>query len=282
MTTVAEQAEIVKALKAGGKGNKDPEVIAAVKVLKELKAGGGGGGAAKPSAPASALAAPAADAAPAEAPKPKNTMRRDTLVDLEHKVQAQWEITKPYDADFPDDGTTGTEGEKWFQTFPYPYMNGRLHMGHAFSLTKCEYMIRFQVRPKPFAVLGLRAAPRRPASASCRPRRVACLPLTFRPGLPLRAAAAGQERRLAVRLPLHWHADPGPSCYLRLRRGQTTTRFVRPRLASAPGCCLLTLSRSVARRPLLPSSRRRSRSSAARRTSPRRRRSWQPAPAPAR
>ena len=27
-------------------------------------------------------------------------MRRDTLVDLEHKVQAQWEITKPYDADF--------------------------------------------------------------------------------------------------------------------------------------------------------------------------------------
>lgn len=36
--TVAEQAEVVKALKAGGKGNKDPEVLAAVKVLKELKA----------------------------------------------------------------------------------------------------------------------------------------------------------------------------------------------------------------------------------------------------
>ena len=41
MTTVAEQAEIVKALKASGKGNKDPVVIAAVAVLKELKAGGG-------------------------------------------------------------------------------------------------------------------------------------------------------------------------------------------------------------------------------------------------
>ena len=78
---------------------------------------------------------------PAGCSHPRPPLRRS-----QHKVQAQWEIDKPYDADFPDDGTTGTEGEKWFQTFPYPYMNGRLHMGHAFSLTKCEYMIRFQVR----------------------------------------------------------------------------------------------------------------------------------------
>ena len=35
MTTVAEQAEIVKALKKTGKGNKDPEVVAAVKILSE-------------------------------------------------------------------------------------------------------------------------------------------------------------------------------------------------------------------------------------------------------
>jgi leucyl-tRNA synthetase len=73
-------------------------------------------------------------------------VRRDTLVDIEKAVQKQWEDTKPYDRDFPDDGSTGTEGEKWFETFPYPYMNGRLHMGHAFSLTKCEYMVRYQVR----------------------------------------------------------------------------------------------------------------------------------------
>ena len=39
---VAAQAAKVKALKASGKGNKDPEVIAAVAVLKELKSGGGG------------------------------------------------------------------------------------------------------------------------------------------------------------------------------------------------------------------------------------------------
>jgi leucyl-tRNA synthetase len=29
-------------------------------------------------------------------------------------------------------------------TFPYPYMNGRLHLGHAFSFSKAEFTARFQ------------------------------------------------------------------------------------------------------------------------------------------
>ena len=29
-------------------------------------------------------------------------------------------------------------------TFPYPYMNGRLHLGHGFSLTKAEFSARFR------------------------------------------------------------------------------------------------------------------------------------------
>ena len=29
-------------------------------------------------------------------------------------------------------------------SFPYPYMNGYLHIGHAFSLSKVEFMVRYQ------------------------------------------------------------------------------------------------------------------------------------------
>lgn len=71
---------------------------------------------------------------------PAKTARRDSLIEVEKEVQAQWEVSRPFEKDFPDDGTK----DKWFQTFPYPYMNGRLHLGHAFSLSKTEFMVRYQ------------------------------------------------------------------------------------------------------------------------------------------
>jgi len=33
---------------------------------------------------------------------------------------------------------------KYMCTFPFPYMNGYLHLGHAFSMSKCEFQIRYQ------------------------------------------------------------------------------------------------------------------------------------------
>lgn len=33
---------------------------------------------------------------------------------------------------------------KYLATFPYPYMNGHLHLGHAFSMSKAEFQARYQ------------------------------------------------------------------------------------------------------------------------------------------
>lgn len=33
---------------------------------------------------------------------------------------------------------------KYLATFPYPYMNGYLHLGHAFSMSKTEFAVRYQ------------------------------------------------------------------------------------------------------------------------------------------
>lgn len=36
------------------------------------------------------------------------------------------------------------QNPKWLGTFPYPYMNGSLHLGHAFSISKIEFACGFE------------------------------------------------------------------------------------------------------------------------------------------
>jgi leucyl-tRNA synthetase len=71
-------------------------------------------------------------------PEVKSHARRDFLNDIEVKVQKKWADAKIYEVD------ANEKQEKYFVTFPYPYMNGKLHLGHAFSVTKAEFMARYQ------------------------------------------------------------------------------------------------------------------------------------------
>jgi leucyl-tRNA synthetase len=61
---------------------------------------------------------------------PKSFARRDYLRGLEGKAQKKWEDLHVFECDVDE------SKPKYLITFPYPYMNGRLHLGHAFSMTK--------------------------------------------------------------------------------------------------------------------------------------------------
>jgi len=61
----------------------------------------------------------------------------------ERTVQAKWEADKTFQGT-PAFNEDGSAKPKFMVTFPYPYMNGRLHLGHAFSLTKAEFAANYK------------------------------------------------------------------------------------------------------------------------------------------
>lgn len=69
----------------------------------------------------------------------KGRFKVDFLLDLEKVIQDKWERDKIFEEDAADDGT-----EKFFVNFPYPYMNGLLHLGHTFTLMKCDLAVGYQ------------------------------------------------------------------------------------------------------------------------------------------
>ncbi|KAL0223092.1 hypothetical protein P9112_002482 [Eukaryota sp. TZLM1-RC] len=71
----------------------------------------------------------------------KGGKRRDQLLDIQRSIQQQWDDAHLYEVEAP---SSPSEQEKYLVTFPYPYMNGRLHIGHAFSLSKAEFAARYQ------------------------------------------------------------------------------------------------------------------------------------------
>jgi len=61
----------------------------------------------------------------------------NNLRKIENSMQTKWEDSKTFEVE-------RSSQPKYFVTFPYPYMNGRLHLGHAFTITKAEFSARFQ------------------------------------------------------------------------------------------------------------------------------------------
>lgn len=71
-----------------------------------------------------------------------STARRDELMKIEREVQEDWESKKIHEWDAPKCGEDLPP--KYFTTFPFPYMNGMLHLGHAYSFSKAEFTSRFE------------------------------------------------------------------------------------------------------------------------------------------
>lgn len=91
------------------------------------------------SSPARACGAMAAD----DAAAPRPTRRRDELLAMQDAAQARWAADRAFEEDAPE--VRGDGGPpKFLATFPYPYSNGFLHLGHAFTVTKAEFAVGYR------------------------------------------------------------------------------------------------------------------------------------------
>ncbi|WFC95607.1 leucine--tRNA ligase [Malassezia brasiliensis] len=105
------------------------------------------------------------------------TAKRDFLRSLEQKYQQEWREARVFDVDSPTNDAAlqdlspeeiRAKYPKFFATIPYAYMNGSLHLGHAFTLSKVEFATGYE------RMLGKRAL----------------FPWAFHcTGMPIRAAA---------------------------------------------------------------------------------------------
>ena len=77
------------------------------------------------------------------------TAKRDYLKGLERKYQERWASERLFETDAPrEEGVSAEELQKkypkWFGNFPYPYMNGSLHLGHGFTISKVEFAAGYE------------------------------------------------------------------------------------------------------------------------------------------
>ncbi len=65
-------------------------------------------------------------------------MKRTQILSIESAIHKRWSDENYHIASIDE------SKPKFFATFPYPYMNGRLHLGHAFTMCKVDFTCRFK------------------------------------------------------------------------------------------------------------------------------------------
>ena len=83
----------------------------------------------------------------------KQTEKRDTLIEIEKRYQKKWQESRVFEAsapstkEIPAGSISAAEirkrHPKYFGTFAFPYMNGALHAGHSFTVSKMEFTAGF-------------------------------------------------------------------------------------------------------------------------------------------
>jgi len=73
----------------------------------------------------------------------KSKVKLRSLLEIESAVQKRWYDEKVFEVDAATTGEDTSTG-KFMCTSPYPYMNGLMHLGHAFTFSKCEFASGYQ------------------------------------------------------------------------------------------------------------------------------------------
>ncbi|KAI5190831.1 leucyl-tRNA synthetase [Nematocida minor] len=64
--------------------------------------------------------------------------KKEELLEIEKFMHQRWDERRDYEMNADSDK------KKYFVTFPYAYMNGKLHLGHMFSFSKADFIARFK------------------------------------------------------------------------------------------------------------------------------------------